>query len=347
MSWKNNVGLKRSWTGSIFLFLFLFVSQASGWAGSGRAPFTPETVPCAPDYSRGESWLALPETPGRKAVDLFWVYPTVYMDESGWIMDISDPGLKAAAHETIQQQASAFTGQANLYAPLYRQMNMAGLSLSKERRDLLMRYGHEDVWNAFRYYLDHYNNGRPFILAGHSQGSNLLTALAVEHWGKTGVEDQLVAGYLIGWSITGQDLEENPELRICRSPDQTGCFITYNTVAAGRQGNSPTIAPGTVVVNPLSWTVDSALAPAAMNLGAVFFGADGTRRVLPGFTSARAVDGGLVVDPADPVLVTPEKQVFPKGVYHAYDYALFYENLKANLARRIRAWGGNEKWTAP
>ena len=30
---------------------------------------------------------------------------------------------------------------------------------------------------AFDYYIKHYNNGRPFILLGHSQGSTVMTNL--------------------------------------------------------------------------------------------------------------------------------------------------------------------------
>ena len=313
------------------------------WAGSSLAPFDPATAPAVPDYTRKESWLALPDDPGRYPVDVFWVYPTVFMEPRAWLMDIADAKLKSAAMTTVTEQASVFNGQANVYAPLYRQMNIAAMSLPDEQADDLMQYGAGDVWQAFTYYLAHYNQGRPFILAGHSQGSKLITAMAVDKWGRLGVEDRVVAAYLLGWSITPEDLTENPELDICTASDQTGCFILYNTMADGRQDQAPTRIPGTVVVNPLTWKTDDTFAPAAMNLGAVFFKADGTTETYPEFTSAQIKDGGLVVDPADPALVTPEHAVFPKGVYHAYDYALFYENLKANAAERIKAFAAKGK----
>jgi len=37
-------------------------------------------------------------------------------------------------------------------------------------------------------------------------------------------------------------------------------------------------------------------------------------------------------------LVTVVGGHFPKGVYHAFDYSLFYENLKVNIAERIEAF---------
>lgn len=298
-------------------------------------------VPSPLDYAQPKSWLALPANPNRFSVDVFWVYPTVVSEKPVWITNPADAAHRKAAHHTLVSQASVFDLHTNSYAPLYRQMNMEGLSLPQEKRNQLLQYGEDDVWRALQYYLKHYNKGKPFILAGHSQGSNILTRLVLQHWGKAGADKRLVAAYLIGWSITRQDLAENPGIRICRSATQTGCFISYNSVAAGRQQASPTILPGAVVVNPLSWRTDNALVPARQNLGAVFFTENGNAIVRPQFTSARAADGGLVVAPADPALVQSNSSTFPKGVYHQFDYALFYENIKENASVRIKAYTKN------
>jgi alpha-beta hydrolase superfamily lysophospholipase len=56
-----------------------------------------------------------------------------------------------------------------------------------------------DVKAAFQYYLAHYNEGRPIIIAGHSQGTAHATRLLhefFEHDPK--LRRQLVAAYLIG-----------------------------------------------------------------------------------------------------------------------------------------------------
>lgn len=300
--------------------------------------FDPADVPAPPDYSQRASWLAIPDGAPDKAMDVFWVYPTVLMDDDHWLMEMDDAASREGAQRTIDHQASVFTQNANLYAPLYRQMNLAGLSLSDEERQERLRYAHEDVKRALLYYITHYNNGRPFIIAGHSQGSNILADIMVDGWGSLGGEQNMVAAYLIGWSITDKDLARNPKVRICESEDQTGCFITYNSVAPGKQGDAPTILPGAVVVNPLSWTTDTERAPATRNLGAVFFSDNGAAMVYPHFASAQVQDGGLVVIPADPSLVQCKGSSFPKGVYHVYDYSLFYENLKANAQERLRAF---------
>ena len=272
-------------------------------------PFTTADVPPAPNYEDDASWLARPKEPDQFAIDIVWIYPTVLYDNSAWLMDISRKDLIAGAQETVATEAHAFSGLANLYAPFYRQMNLSGFNLPKEQRDALAAYGEEDVRRALQYYLDHYNNGRPFIVAAHSQGSYVLTQLALDHWGKIGHEDRMIAAYVIGWSITDDDLKANPKITICDQPHQTGCFISYNSVAAGHQKDAPMILPGAVVVNPLTWTRDEALAPASLNRGATFFNKDHSSRTLPHFTSAQIADGGLVVTPKDPSLL--ESPFFP------------------------------------
>lgn len=311
---------------------------ATSLAKTSMPPFDPTTAPDAPDYARKESWLVLPAEPGKRAVDVFFAYPTVLGEGTQWLMDPADPDLRRAALDTVRYQAGVFNGQANIYVPLYRQAHMASLALPEAQRALLQTYGREDMERALRYFLGHLSGERPFILAGHSQGSNLLTDIATSEWGSIGGEDRLVAAYLIGWSITGEDLSRNPGLRICREAGETGCFISYNCVAPGRQGVAPTIRPGAIAVNPLSWKTDGALVPASENLGAVFFSKDGSSRTIPEFTSAQAKDGGLEVVPADPSLVNVANPNFPKGVYHAFDYSLFFDNLKENAGRRIKAF---------
>ena len=317
----------------ICLFIVLTCSFAQA---NGLAPFSQSDVPPAPDFAQSASWLAQPDNPSEHPVDIFWVYPTILADDTHWLMDVTSPSMIKKAQGTIRKQASVFMDQANLYAPLYRQMNMAAIALSPAEQQAIIKYGMEDVWHAFSYYLKHLNQGRPFILAGHSQGSNLLTELVIRYWGTLGVEEQLVAGYFIGWSITGDDLKKNPTLAICESAKQTNCFINYNTMANGRQSFAPTRIAGALVVNPLTWTTSGDFAPASLNLGSKFFYEDGTSEVIPNFTSAQIIDSGLVVQPKDPALVDSGSATFPKGVYHVFDYSLFYENLRQNVGVRIK-----------
>jgi hypothetical protein len=135
------------------------------------APFLPshamppldlKTQPDAPDYATAESWLVKPADP-TAPVDVFFVYPTVLSNDTEWIMDTTRLDMRSAAMKTIKFQASVFEGQANIYAPMYRQMNLAGLELSDTDAAPLQEIAHKDVWRALSYYLKYENNGRPFF----------------------------------------------------------------------------------------------------------------------------------------------------------------------------------------
>jgi hypothetical protein len=319
------------------IFLIIVFSLVQWLPCQAMPPLDLKTQPAAPDYTVPEGWLVKPAAP-TAAVDVFFVYPTVLFNDTDWIMDTTKPDMRAAAMESINTQASVFEGQANIYAPMYRQMNIAGLSLSDADAAPLQDIVHNDVWRALTHYLKYENNGRPFFLAGHSQGSMILTDLLLEYWGSTGAENRLVAALLIGWSLTPADLAANSSVHMCERSNQTGCVISYNTMAEGRQSVAPTLKKDALTVNPLSWTMDSAFVPAEKNIGAVFFDKAGTPSTYPHFTSAQIVDGGLIVLPKNVDLVTVKGGNFPEGVYHAFDYTLFFENLKANIAERIDAF---------
>jgi hypothetical protein len=253
-------------------------------------------------------------------------------------MDTTRADMPAEAKTSLDTQAIVFEGQANIYAPMYRQMNMAGLGLSDSEAAPLQDIVHNDIWRALSHYLKYENNGRPFFLAGHSQGSMILTDIMLEHWGATGAEDRLIAALLLGWSLTAEDLAAHPAVRMCEHQDQTGCVISYNSMAAGKQSVAPTLKAGGLPVNPLSWTMDDEFISASKNIGAVFFDSSGAPTTYTHFTSPQIVNGGLVVLPEDVDLVTMKGGHFPAGVYHAFDYSLFFENLKANIAGRIQAF---------
>ncbi|MCB2192400.1 MAG: DUF3089 domain-containing protein [Deltaproteobacteria bacterium] len=315
----------------VFLFLLGTVSLPGA-----QAPALALVQEQGSDYSQAANWLDLPKSITQK-VDVFWVYPTVYNGKA-MVAKIRDPQMIEGAKYTVRSQASVFQGQANLFAPLYRQASAKVLTMDQAAKDHYLGLGLADVTAAFNYYLKHYNQGRPFILAGHSQGSNLLTDFARQNLDDPVFKKRMVAAYFIGWSITPDDLKKHPAMKVCRSAAQTGCIVTYNSVAAGKQTKAPTILPGAISVNPLSWSTDGKLVPASANLGAMFFPKEGADQSYAHFTSAQNQDGGLVVAPKDSKLLT--QMPFGPGVYHCYDYSFFYENLKANIARRIKAFHG-------
>ena len=95
------------------------------------------------------------------------------------------------------------------------------------------RYVWGDVRDAFRYYLKHYNKGRPFIVAGHSQGAAHIERWLKEFGADRALARRLVAAYPIGIGYTVGQLARLPGGRgACRTPTETGCIVTWNAFAS-------------------------------------------------------------------------------------------------------------------
>jgi len=280
-------------------------------------------------------------------VDVFWVYPTILSDDTTYLMDIADPKLKEKAEWTLVEQASIFDGQANIYAPYYRQNNVKINPIMLTDARPIFDLGQQDLIRAFDYFLKNFNKGeRPIILAAHSQGSVRTVELSKAGELLTGDAEslkRLVAAYTIGYSITPDDLEINPLMRICENAADTGCFIMYNTISdeEDKEKEAPTILPGTFVVNPLNWKTGNEPAPASANIGAAFFRHENPENPVryKNFAAAQKKGNALVItDISNPEELPATSVTFPKGVYHMYDYAIFYGNLRKNVGDRIRSY---------
>jgi len=219
-----------------------------------------ETPAAAPDYARDPFWLCLPGRadacggplattalnangygstgqvlPSKDAkVDCFYVYPTISRDP-GLNSDLV-PGLEEQA--TAAVQLARFGSVCRTYAPLYRQVTLAALPRAFAGEDIRANFAtaYGDVLAAWKEFLAHRNNGRPFVLIGHSQGSiHLLKLLAEEIEGKP-VAKRMLSTMLLGWTVevpegktVGGSLKSTP---LCTRAGQTGCVVTYMTFRA-------------------------------------------------------------------------------------------------------------------
>ena len=295
------------------------------------------TIPRSPVYNDPHDWLVLPDNPDTYPVDVFWVYPTILLDDSQWLMDIDNNDLRQAALGTITTHASVFEGLGNMYAPAYRQTNI-GILFTQDDTSLIHQTANQDIEAALNYYLENYNNGRPFILAAHSQGSEHLVDIATRIWGTSSKHSLLVAAYMLGWSITPEDIEKNPAMKVCKDGDQTGCFIAYNSIAPGKQSKITNLTRGkSYVVNPISWKTDSVFAPASLNQQSTFFNDDGSKTSYENFATAQVVNSALQVLTAKPSILGATSSPYA-GIYHNFDYSLFYKNIQDNVALRIKSF---------
>ncbi len=304
----------------------------------------------ASDYSERENWLSLPASNDGE-VDIFYLYPTAYYksaDTDPDVCEINDAAMRANAQSAFQRQARAFEAAGNVYAPYYRQADaMTCLSLPLEEQDeLLQGVTKSDVFASFKYFIKHYNNGRPFILAGHSQGSNMLLYLLSEYMQENpDVYERMVAAYVIGYSVTDDYLSENPHLKFAEGADDTGVIISYNTEAPTIEGSNPVLLPGAMAINPINWKRDETPAAAEENLGSILLNSDGSvvldeqgcYKIMQNFADAR-IDldrGSLICSTVDADKWAPGNAVFGRGIFHSFDYPFYFYNIQVNAANRV------------
>jgi hypothetical protein len=186
------------------------------------------TVIAADGKLSRETW-----TPDANApIDCFYVYPTVSTDPT----PNSDMTADAAEFNVIRQQFARFRSKCRPYAPMYRQITLAGLRLMLGRggggTSLDHGLQYDDVLDAWRYYLEHDNKGRGFVLIGHSQGSFILTRLIREEIDGKPVQARMVSAILPGATIAvqrGKDVGGAfQHVPLCRAASQTGCVIAYS-----------------------------------------------------------------------------------------------------------------------
>ena len=319
-----------------FTLCFVFLGILCGCAE--REVVAPR--PKAPDYAQAEAWAFLPSGLTNKPVDVFYVYPTIFGGNGPEEMDISQTDLRAKADVQIRINAGVFTETANLFAPYYRQASIEVVWMNEREGATLLKDGYQDVIRAFDYYMDHLNQGRPFILAGFSQGSMALLNLMEKKFDNPKWRRQLVAAYLIGYSVTEDDLEHFPWLKMAQGERDTGVIISYNTQLPG-YGYSYVHKKGGIAINPVNWRTDSTVAPASLHKGAVLFDIVTGEKLeeIPHFSDTwLEADTGALAVYADAQKYNASQTVFAPGIMHMYDYMFFYNNLKDNVHKRTQVF---------
>jgi hypothetical protein len=185
------------------------------------------TVVAADGKLTRETWSADPNAP----IDCFYVYPTVSTDTT----PNSDMTADPAELNVVRQQFARFASQCKPYAPLYRQVTLAGLRrlLSTGASGNVLDRGvqYDDVKDAWNYYLQHDNNGRGVALVAHSQGSFILNRLIRDEIDGKPIQSRLVSAILLGTTVSipkGKDVGGSfKTVPLCRAATQTGCVITY------------------------------------------------------------------------------------------------------------------------
>lgn len=358
--------MKMGWMTRVRVLLVCAGCALAGCSGDGGNPDGRGTI----DYSKAQHWLSLPsavDTP--TAVDVFYVYPSEYSagDSGPRVAPIDDPTMLAGAAHAFQLQASAFAEIGNIYAPYYRQLDLTyvlGLSTIGDIYDVEAGTPLTDVTAAFDYFIQNYNDDRPFLLVSHSQGSNVVALLLETYMAAhPDIYARMIAAYSPGWSFTTDYFADNPHLKFAQGPDDTGAIIAYNTMAASFTGRNPVVFAGAMAINPITWTTSPVPAAASQNLGSLALDPSTGEVVLPvqptlmDFADARVAEidpatsalspgsGTSVllcdVDPNTPYPIPAVAGLSP-GFYHSYDYPFYYNDLKRNALHRVERFLNQE-----
>lgn len=347
--------------------------------------FSEEQIPEGRDYSAIDAWAAHPSKPHKahlvpegttpstdQPADVFFIHPTSYFGKDNWNQPIGAyPSTEIIDEVIMPGQASVFNGACKIYAPYYRQATFYSfLSFRKANARKALELAYTDILRAFDHYVEHENKGRPFVLAGHSQGTLMLIKLLEERIERDGnLRARFVAAYAIGFQFPKDKFGTTfKKINISTTATDTGCVIAYDTYSyrGGPSHNLDKVeiwngskwrkrAHHKVVgVNPLSWNTSTLKANEQHNLGAVhtvyngkgysvqeWFGnekigldAASLSKPYPEVVSAELdKDGFLFIN-------TPKPKIFnvallPGYNYHNYDYALFYMNLRQNVMDRV------------
>ena len=327
------------------LFFFIFINCKTAYKTSA---FDEDKLPAKPIYSKNESWAVLPgkypkdliQITGdyiEKQADVFYIYPTLFSDRKNPSLnaDIFDEDFrKEIFQKAIKYQASAWVSSANLYAPFYRQAHYRIFSEPFSIVDLrnespgigAWNLAYEDLKNAFEYYIENYNNGKPIIIATHSQGTMHAIQLMKDYFDEKPLKEKLVAAYLIGIRILPNEFKS---IKPMINPDDVGGFVSWNTY---KMNNLPKEKwfKGGVTTNPISWNTNN-------------YSEEEEHKGLL-FKDGKIYSNSLKVEVSDGILwsTVPKipGRIFLSLVknYHYADINLFWLDISKNSQKRVDQW---------
>ena len=252
------------------------------------------TVVAADGTMTREAWSADPKAP----IDCFYVYPTISTDPT----DNSDMTADPAELNVVAQQFARFASKCRPFAPLYRQLTLAGLRKRMASGAFSFESGvqFDDVRNAWRAYLKRDNQGRGVVLVSHSQGSFILMELLRQEIEGTPIQKQIVSALIIGATLeapTGKDVGGALKVMpLCRKPGQIGCVVNFSAF------RSDVLPPANTRFGKAAWAGMSGSCTNPVTLGA---GSAPLHAYLA--ASGRTITGPSVVKPwaTDKTVDTP------------------------------------------
>jgi hypothetical protein len=183
------------------------------------------------EFDGGAKLVQHAQPASNPPIDCFYVYPTV---SSQFALN-ADEGIHAEEIAIAEAQASRFSRDCKVYAPIYPQLTIPAINgfLGEVKPENTVK-AYIGVVSAFEEYLARYNDGRGFELIGHSQGSAMLEQLIKEVVEPNpALRKQLVGAVVLGGQVivpegklVGGTFKKIPG---CGSAFETGCVVAYSS----------------------------------------------------------------------------------------------------------------------
>lgn len=309
--------------------------------------FDEKNIPPAPDYSKNDHWAALPtkedmadrvplksnlsDNQTNAQADVFFLHPTIFTYEPKnqyqWNADVNDAELNEKVdNSTILNQATAFNGSCKVYAPRYRQAHYYSfLTPNKTDMKAALDVAYSDIKAAFEYYLKNYNDGRPIVIASHSQGTVHAKRLLKEYFDGKPLQSQLVEAYLIGIATQPDTFQH---IKPSNSPDDVGGFVSWNTFERDYYPTYHDEMKTAVCTNPLTWKTDEEFASEKLNLGGVGL----NYKFVKNPADAQCHQGLLWIN--KPYI--KGRAFIKEKIWHKADINLFWMNVRENVNLRVK-----------
>lgn len=284
-------------------------------------------VPVAPDYSDEAMWHNVLNDQGE-GVDVFYVVSTWEFD---WFTadstvshhaDVFNPRHRTHMDVEMKKVSAYMADGNNFYSPYYRHITLDTWATLDE--DVINKRFHDvafvDIKKAFDHFAAKFNHGRPFILAGFSQGGKAVVELIKVM--PEAMCERMVAAYVLGYKVTPDDVRQAPWLVAAKDSTDTGVVICYNSVSDVKHIKPVISAPCAMCINPVNWRTDAT--PTILHdTITVTLSPEHNVLVLDGF------DGSHLPNILDMLNV---------GDYHSIEPWEYSEHLHKNIKQRIEAY---------
>ena len=304
--------------------------------------FLVEEIPLEPNYNKEKNWAVLPSTYTKELVafssqerdtlkaDVFYVYPTLNTEKEDvrWNAPVEDViQQNKVVNKAVLFQASAFTTAGKLYVPFYRQAHLRSYQMLNEGGEKALLLAYSDVKRAFETYLKKYNNGRPIIIASHSQGSTHTKFLLRDFFDKKPLQKQLIAAYVVG-TVLKPDLFKTIKPMI--APNEVGGIVGWNTFKKGYYPKEKNIYKGSVTTNPITWNTEKTT-ELDQHKGFLYSNKKTYKKAL----KIEVTDG--LIWATNPKFPMRFFMSFMKN-YHVGDLNLFWEDIRENVVLRTHTF---------